>query len=1151
MPRRDLVFRVFVSSTFSDLKAERDALQRTVFPALRRFCRDRGARFQAIDLRWGVSREAALDQQTMPICFEELARCQEFSPRPNFIILLGNRYGWRPLPAQIEAAEFAELLARLPADDRVLLETDQPVPPWRDGGSIRREGWYRTDFNAVPAARVLQPRVIEYPPEATAADRARIREEEVRDWGLLEDRMRRLFRDAMDRLGWPADDPRRFKYEASATHQEIQAGALRAADPREHVLCYVREIDGLPTGREAAGFRDLADGQPDADAEARLRALKAELTDLLPPEHVRTTRAAWAGDSPVPDLDDLCERVRDDLQRILEREIAAFRQVPAPDRERDEHRRFAEARGRSVVGRADVLQRIRRYVESEDNRPLILHGQPGAGKTAVMAKAWLEMAGSGAVVGRFVGATAESADLSALLAGLCRELGHVGEPDSLEQLIAAFAAALASAGSAARLIVLLDGVDQIVTAGGHRPSDWLPSHLPANVRLIVSVTEIESTGMRVFDPDGQFQSPSGILVGPLVEDEMRTIVAAALQSNDRCLQTGQLDALLSRAARCPRPLCLELLVKEACRWRSWTPPPPTWAREAGPSAEVDEIVGDFLRGLEEPSRHGPVFVGGALGYLAASRGGLSEDELLDVLSADEEVMADFRRRSPDSPNEDRLPVIVWSRLALDLQFAVAARRAGNVSFLGFANRSLKRSVEQRYLTSGREVAVHAHLARYFRYTHPGAGLDMAPLICALLGTSYPDRFRERFGRLLVLDAAWHLAHSRQWESLLQFLSEPDHFLEALLSDPQLLLEIGSAVPPAHDVTAEFRASLTRTGASRRPDRDRIRVAFARGLAQYFTSAGRFEDAWFFGDQALTICRMEFGDDHPETAICLLELGGTAFQLARFEEGEALCRQAQDLLERSGGSDTRLAGFSFNQLGTMLWRAGRFGEAATAFRQAVRFLSADGSDGAVAWNNLGRALMELKQYDEAEQVFRQALDLDRRIRGSGHPAIASTLRSISQVCGRLERWPEAEMVAREALAVSETTKGPHHPETAICLNDLGVVVLSLGRFDEAEKLLNRACRILERTVGVEHPDHAGALVNLAVLHEKRGRQAEAEALYRRALAILQTSLGTAHPLVVRCLEHLALLYQNAGRLDEATTVMMQLLDAREQNPRQRN
>ena len=63
MAQASKTFRIFVSSTFSDLKEERNALQKNVFPELRELCMQHGCRFQAIDLRWGVREEAARDQQ--------------------------------------------------------------------------------------------------------------------------------------------------------------------------------------------------------------------------------------------------------------------------------------------------------------------------------------------------------------------------------------------------------------------------------------------------------------------------------------------------------------------------------------------------------------------------------------------------------------------------------------------------------------------------------------------------------------------------------------------------------------------------------------------------------------------------------------------------------------------------------------------------------------------------------------------------------------------------------------------------------------------------------------------------------------------------------------------------------------------------------
>ena len=140
--RRRPIIRVFVSSTFSDLKLERDALQESVFPRLERRCQSQGFQFQAIDLRWGVPAEAALDHRTMRICFEELRRSQQTSPEPNFLILLGDRYGWRPIPELILEHDFEQLQQHASnADEQNVLRS-----------------WYRRDFNSIAPVYELRAR---------------------------------------------------------------------------------------------------------------------------------------------------------------------------------------------------------------------------------------------------------------------------------------------------------------------------------------------------------------------------------------------------------------------------------------------------------------------------------------------------------------------------------------------------------------------------------------------------------------------------------------------------------------------------------------------------------------------------------------------------------------------------------------------------------------------------------------------------------------------------------------------------------------------------------------------------------------------------------------------------------------------------------
>jgi tetratricopeptide (TPR) repeat protein len=99
---RDRVIRVFISSTFRDMQAERDYLLKFTFPQLRRLCESRGVTWGEVDLRWGVTDEQSAEGKVLPICLEEIKRC-----RPYFIGLLGERYGWVPdsVPPELLEAE--------------------------------------------------------------------------------------------------------------------------------------------------------------------------------------------------------------------------------------------------------------------------------------------------------------------------------------------------------------------------------------------------------------------------------------------------------------------------------------------------------------------------------------------------------------------------------------------------------------------------------------------------------------------------------------------------------------------------------------------------------------------------------------------------------------------------------------------------------------------------------------------------------------------------------------------------------------------------------------------------------------------------------------------------------------------------------------
>jgi tetratricopeptide (TPR) repeat protein len=83
--------RVFISSTFRDMQAERDHLVTVVFPALRERLEPYRIHLIDIDLRWGVTAEQAENGQVLGLCLDQIDDC-----RPFFLALLGERYGWVP-----------------------------------------------------------------------------------------------------------------------------------------------------------------------------------------------------------------------------------------------------------------------------------------------------------------------------------------------------------------------------------------------------------------------------------------------------------------------------------------------------------------------------------------------------------------------------------------------------------------------------------------------------------------------------------------------------------------------------------------------------------------------------------------------------------------------------------------------------------------------------------------------------------------------------------------------------------------------------------------------------------------------------------------------------------------------------------------------
>jgi hypothetical protein len=316
------------------------------------------------------------------------------------------------------------------------------------------------------------------------------------------------------------------------------------------------------------------------------------------------------------------------------------------------------------------------------------------------------------VVARFIGATPASSDGRALLNSLCRQMSRAfGADESMvpaeyNDLAAEFGKRLELATAERPLIVFLDALDQLVGTDPARSLSWLPAVLPEHVFLVVSTLPGDCEAAL----HGKRPAPQLVSVEPMTKEEGAELLDVWLNEAKRTLQPAQRAEVLDRFAAEGLPLYLKLAFEEARLWHSYSDPRQTVLKGKVPALISENL---FAR-LAQPASHGELLVSHALGYLAASRYGLSEDELLDVLSSDKEVFDDFKERAHHEPPKQRLPVVVWSRLYFDLEPYLSEHGADGTTLLAFHHGQLREAASRQYLADDAGPRRHAALADYFR-----------------------------------------------------------------------------------------------------------------------------------------------------------------------------------------------------------------------------------------------------------------------------------------------------------------------------------------------------------------------------------------------------------------------------------------------------
>jgi WD40 repeat protein len=836
-------FRLFVSSTFADFAQERELLQSKVFPNLDVYCTAKGYQFHAVDLRWGVNKEAQLDQRTTEICLGEVAAAKRY-PAPNLLIMVADWYGWVPLPFAIAQDEFEAVTAWLAEHDRPKAVDDLHKVYRLDENHLVPPGLAAAARSAGPVgAYTLRSREDEF--RRLASPGAWKKAED--DWKELENELRSALHEAaahLEREG-RIGETARAKYFLSLTEQEIvhglpgynstrgngtQSASAQPDSVGAESIAWIREGAGVGPERRSSllagllgsGARRPVDTDPAADP--RVESLKAGIRRALPTDCVlsgRTTRNG-GGRLEAAYLEDFAARIEHRLRAAIDEHIAERSEDGELVRERAQHEAFAEERRRVFRGRDGNLAAIEHYLTGDTSHPLVLYGPSGLGKSALIAQSITKASGRGVpVVYRFIGASADSADVRSLLVSIVEDLaahGIVAKPEQWEHDDNKFddqvRTLLGSTDTPA--VVFIDALDQLKVPGqapgGEKPYrlGWLPNMLLPRLKIVVSVLnddayKEDSSAYRALRrrlPDEVF-----LKTEPLTEHGPAILLALEASAQMR-LRPSQRDYVLARfEAAAASPLYLRMAFEIARAWRSWDEPGRDRCVLAGDTAA---LIGQLIAELTSVHHHEPELVSRTLGYLVAAKDGLSAKELTEVLSADAGVMEAITRATEGhgvaTPSVERhgvrrpkLPDSVWVRLHRQLVPLLVERRVDEQPLLGFFHRQVADIARERHYEPAK-VTLHGALTDYFDAAIEG-GADSAgvrPSAPAKAGadTKAPTlardagevaRARSTYTRRTLSELPYQLFHAGRRPRLDAILMSPDWMQQKLAAHGVLTL----------------------------------------------------------------------------------------------------------------------------------------------------------------------------------------------------------------------------------------------------------------------------------------------------------------------------------------------------------------------------
>ncbi|XP_056647037.1 NACHT and WD repeat domain-containing protein 2 isoform X1 [Diorhabda sublineata] len=653
-----------------DCNVEKGALHNVIYPELRANCRSRGYELHIVDLHWKTLLEKQQDHEFPELCIGELTRQMEVAyiiP----VLFLNNSLGTQLLPITIECQDF-----------NMAMESAE-----NQSAQGLLSKWYILDSHAQPPCYRLRPISCHIPgfKETSLQDRERA----FAEWAIEIDKMLAV-------LITVFSQELRDTYLTTVVEQEVHNTVFMSQELAKRCIWLNRVYTPIAKTPE-----NMSPGK--AEAHRRLDILQKDLKNQLAEKHIVRIPVKYVEgglDVKIPEHEEYLANVVHHLRKHLSEMIKTIidehqnKTMLKPSygieatlfEELNQQTTFCQKAAQCSTDREKTINNVKEYITGSSTAPLVIYGPSGSGKTTLLARVaqccqlWLPEA---FLIVRFIGISAQSSTVEQLLSSITNQCsilnyGHKCYcTNNIETYQKVLPTLLTASCLQRPLIILLDGLDQ-VRAYSSKNIDWLPTELPDNIKLIISVSESSDMHVKI---SGKLNEDSFIEMPILGEAEAKSILMSSVMQYNHSVNSKIQDCVLKSVQECTIPLYSKVLAWQTSWWVDNE-------HDILPKGHVNDQIHQMFEELE--AILGETQVQHALALLTCTKHSLTDSEMIDLLAFDENFHSGMTYVSW-SP-----ACLTWSRLNKYLAPFLHWTMTGKALGVQWKDNLLKRAASERF-----------------------------------------------------------------------------------------------------------------------------------------------------------------------------------------------------------------------------------------------------------------------------------------------------------------------------------------------------------------------------------------------------------------------------------------------------------------------